>query len=481
MDRRPQSSGFGPRHDPSSRVQKPESAADKVAALKARVAAAIGGSKAAKGGLNVGIHPMLQDLGDAKPSGNTSADSIVNVRSAPGANKSSFKKKPSGADGRGNPYLENSAVGPTGKARASRPLVFNQKGVYIQQANALRRQAALEVMKKRIADQTRRAGIDEDLDAEKAFAVEPPPDVEWWDEGICGKNYDTLDDVATLKIDTPDSIITELVQHPVLIEPPQDALAPAPKPMYLTPKEQKKLRRQRRMAEMKEHQAKQRLGLEPAPAPKVKKSNLMRVLGEEAVKDPTAVEARVNREIEERYHKHLDANEERKLTKEQRHDKLAANQEKDAAKGIHLLVFKIGNLANGQHRYKISINAEQLALTGVCIVHPKFSLLVVEGGEYSINKYKKLILNRIDWTENVPSRPRDGNQGTVRQWLDASDENGNLRDLSHNYAQLLFEGETKARAFRKWSSKVCETDSEAREALARAKVDNFWIMAKNAP
>ncbi len=141
---------------------------------------------------------------------------------------------------------------------------------------------------------------------------------------------------------------------------------------------------------MKEHQAKQRLGLEPAPAPKVKKSNLMRVLGEEAVKDPTAVEARVNREIEERYQNHLAANEERKLTKEQRGEKLAVNQEKDAAKGIYILVFKIGSLANGQHRYKISINAEQLALTGVCVVHPKFNLLVVEGGEYSINKYKKV-------------------------------------------------------------------------------------------
>ena len=62
-------------------------------------------------------------------------------------------------------------------------------------------------------------------------------------------------------------------------------------------------------------------------------------------------------------------------------------------------------------------------------------------------------MTRIDWTENAPSRPRDNNQGAVRQWLDASDENGNLRDLSQNRAQLLFEGEQKARAFRKWSSK----------------------------
>lgn len=398
MDRNHQPSGLGPRHDPTSRVHKPESAADKVAALKARVAAAIGGSRASRGGLNVGIHPMLQELGEGRPSPSL-GESPSAARSATSSARPSSKKKAQGATGdagQSNPYLDGGAAGPTSKSRAARPLVFNQKGVYIQQANALRRQAALEAMKKRIADQTRKAGIDEDLDAEKAFAIEPPPDVEWWDEAICGKNYDTIDKPNTLNINTPDSIITELIQHPVLIEPPQDQHMPPPKAMFLTHKEQKKLRRQRRMADMKEHQAKQRLGLEPAPAPKVKKSNLMRVLGEEAVKDPTAVEARVNREIEERFQKHAGANEERKLTTEQRHEKLAANQEKDAAKGVYVLAFKIGSLTNGQHRYKIAVNAEQHALTGVCIVHPKLNLLVVEGGEHSIAKYKKVCLAHGD-------------------------------------------------------------------------------------
>ena len=91
---------------------------------------------------------------------------------------------------------------------------------------------------------------------------------------VDGKNYDSIDDDAALKIDTSDTIITSYVQHPVAIEPPQDKLAPPPKPMYLTQKETKKLRRQRRMAEMKEEQAKIRLGLVPPPPPKVKKGNL---------------------------------------------------------------------------------------------------------------------------------------------------------------------------------------------------------------
>lgn len=74
-----------------------------------------------------------------------------------------------------------------------------------------------------------------------------------------------LDDPSKLKLTTADSIITEYIQHPVALEPPQDRHVPAAKPMFLTSREQAKLRRQRRMAELKEMQAKIRLGLVPAP------------------------------------------------------------------------------------------------------------------------------------------------------------------------------------------------------------------------
>lgn len=478
-----QSNGLGPRHDASSRIQKQESAADRMAALKARVAAAIDGSKA-KGGLNVGLHPALEDLGQWRPSPPMSADQkpgtgpparLQSEQSRLSMHKKNPALRKAGGPGE-NPYLPLAdATVPAGKQRMPRQLVFNQKGKYIQQANALRRQAALEGMKKRIAEQTRKAGIDEDL-GEKNFVVESPPGIEWWDEALVS-SYDILDDPSSIKIDNEDSIVTNLIQHPVALEPPQEKNTPAPKPMYLTSKEQAKLRRQRRMAELKEEQAKIRLGLVPAPPPKVKKGNLMRVLGEEAVKDPTAVENMVNQQIAERHHKHLQVNEERKLTKEQQHEKLASNQEQDAAKGLHILVFKIGSLANGQHRFKIHKNAEQLALTGICIMHPKFNLVVVEGGQWSINKYKKLMCNRLDWTENAPSR--DIQPVQQKQWLMAEDEKGTLRDMTLNYCKLVFEGEVKVRAFKRWTSKVAETDGEARDILARSKMENFWSQARS--
>ncbi|OAR02501.1 hypothetical protein LLEC1_06204 [Akanthomyces lecanii] len=500
MERQSEPPALGPRNDSSNRIHKSESAADRLAALKARVAAATATSKA-KGGLNVGLHPALEDLATWKPQNKEKSSPNVGrgtTHGPRGAAVAAVKGSTASGTGQRNPYIDESAAAQPSSSRDREPkrLVFNQKGKYIQQANALRRQEALEAMKKRIAEQTRKAGIDEDLDTEKKFLVEEPPLVEWWDEGLIdGDSYDAIEHIDKLRITSPDSIITEYVQHPVALEPPQDRLAPAPKPMYLTSKEQAKIRRQRRMAEGKEMQAKIRLGLVPAPPPKVKKGNLMRVLGDGrstkyqvnsnsfaniaivAVKDPTAVEARVNREIAERHQQHVQTNEERRLTKDQKKDKVAANQQKDAEKGIHVLVLKINSLANGQHRYKIGVNAEQLSLTGTCIMHPKFNLLVVEGGSWAINKYKKLMLNRIDWTENAPSREKDG-KNTTRDWLLAEDAKGQLKDMSLNRCTLVFEGEQKARGFRKWGSKVCETDTEARDALSRAKMESFWTLAK---
>ena len=487
---------------------------DRIAQLKARVAAATSRSTSlaqqrgpaaasytapqydemprSRGGLDIGLHPALmsdaqQDArapkGRALPKFATTMGNRKTESPAP-EKKQLDLSGPSIEEIKSNPYFDEN-LGPRNvmaKNRHSRQLLFNQKGKYIQQAASLRKQAQLEDMKKRIAERARVAGIDEELNVEKAFAVPEPPPIEWWDEGLVnGDSYEALDDPANWKIDTPDSIITVYVQHPVLIEPPQEKIIPAAKPMFLTKEEQAKLRRQRRMADLKEQQAKIRLGLEPPPPPKVKKGNLMRVLGQEAVKDPTAVEARVNREIAQRAQDHEEMNEDRKLTKEQRAEKLARQQAEDEAKGVHIRVYKIDNLANGKHRYQININAEQQNLTGVCILHPKMNVVVVEGGEHSIRFYDKLMQNRIKWQEmEAPRAVQEGNREAAAKWLDAEDENGELKDLGLNKCELIFKGEERARAFRKWvGARVCETDAQAKDVLARAKMDSFWNVAKS--
>ena len=488
--------------------------------MKARVAAATGKSSLAqrtsspapvyqqsvyedgisrgRGGLDVGLHPALmgdsgQDAKSSKSKLAPFATTMANRRTQSPADQNAKGNKskkqldlsgPSAEETRSSPYFDPSLGAQTAtlRSRGSKQLVFNQKGKYIQQAAALRRQAALEAMKKRIAESSRKAGIDEDLDMEKAFLVQAPPEIEWWDEGLVnGTSYDSIDKPGNLKIDTDDSIITLYIQHPVALNPPQDAKMPPPKPMHLTSKEQAKIRRQRRMADLKEQQAKVRLGLEPPEPPKVKRSNLMRVLGEEAVKDPTAVEARVNREIADRAHKHEAMNEDRKLTKEEKHEKLSKQQQKDAALGIYCTLYKISSLANPRHRFKVDKNAKDHNLTGVTIIHPKFCLVLTEGGIHSITAYRKLMTQRIDWTENTHPNAavREGNNEALAAWMQAEDESGQLKDLTSNTCQLIWEGEAKQRQFRKWGTKVCATDAEAREVLGRAKMDGMWALGKS--
>lgn len=447
------------------------------------------------GGLGIGLHPALMgdmSAGNKSTAGTRFSTTLGNKRpESPALGKD--KKQldltaPTLEELKSNQYFDASLGAPAiARGRRKRELIFNEKGKFIAQAAALRRQHGLEQMKKRIAEQARKAGLDEDR-SEESFKVAPPPEIEWWDEGLLdGNAYPDFDDAMAaeqkLKITSEDSIVTRYIQHPVLLVPPQEKNMPAPKPMPLTKVEQKKKRRQTRQAVLKEKQAKQRLGLEPPEPPKVKKSNLMRVLGEQAVKDPTAVEQRVNREIAERAEKHEQTNLERKLTKEERAAKLADQQEKDAAKGIYMCVFRIDNLSFGKHRYKVDMNAKQQALTGITILNPKLNLVVVEGGTHSINAYKKLMLNRIDWTEISPPSstkvPDAKDEAAKAWWLKPEEDNGQLKDLSENRCVLIWEGQVKERVFKKWSSKACETDGDARRALERMKMENMWQTAKN--
>lgn len=167
--------------------------------------------------------------------------------------------------------------------------------------------------------------------------------MEWWDAAFLpNKTYEDITK-GHAKIETADSLITHFIQHPVQIQPPNEASHAAsskPRPLMLTTKERKKLRRQKRKELLKEKQDKIRLGLLAPDAPKVKLANMMRVLGQEAVLNPTEVEMKVRQQMEERLQGHLDQNAERKLTAEQRKAKEAKKKEEDLNKGVNVSVYK---------------------------------------------------------------------------------------------------------------------------------------------
>lgn len=117
------------------------------------------------------------------------------------------------------------------------------------------------------------------------------------------------------------------------------------------------MRKLRRKQELQDKRDRIRMGLLPPDPPKgriyhsqdalrliyncsVRLANLMKVLTSDAVQDPTRVEARVRREVAMRKHTHEKMNVERKLTDEQRREKIETKKAEEEKKGIYGAVFK---------------------------------------------------------------------------------------------------------------------------------------------
>ncbi len=136
-----------------------------------------------------------------------------------------------------------------------------------------------------------------------------------------------------------DGAITQLIEHPIQMMP-LEPNKPVHVPVFLTKKARKKLRRQNRREAWKEKQDKIRLGLLPPDEPKVKMSNLMRVLGNEAVMDPTKVESHVRQQMAKRLANHEKANADRKLTPEQRKAKNEKKIKEDTNYGVNVAIYR---------------------------------------------------------------------------------------------------------------------------------------------
>lgn len=395
-----------------------------------------------------------------------------------------------------NPYA--AAAKDTGfdgapRERSGRNFRFNPKGKYIALANQMRQENQLEALKQRIAESARKAGLDGEMGIEKNIKRAPPPIAEWWDAALLpNKNYDDLAlGLDKLHIKTPNSPITIYIQHPIPIPAPGEKNKVALKPIKLTTKEQKKMRKLRRASELQDKRDRIRMGLLLPDPPKVGLKNLMKVLTSDAVQDPTRVEARVRREVAMRRHGHEKMNAERKLTDEQRREKIEMKKVEQEKKGIYGAVFKIKILSDPAHQFKVRKNAEQLGLTGVTIFNPQFSMVYVEGSAKAIKQYKRLLVNRIRWTE--AARPRgaedveleeptsdvEGESSEGQTKVEAGNGDGDTRmSLENNACFLVWEGQLRDRAFNGFKGKNCPTDRDAKEVLGD-KLKGFWDQAKN--
>ncbi|KAK3742737.1 hypothetical protein QZH41_018948 [Actinostola sp. cb2023] len=345
--------------------------------------------------------------------------------------------------------------------RNKRTFKFHEKGKFQEIAQRIRAKTQLEKLQKQIAAVAKKTGISS---ATKLALIAPTkdiqegqvPDIEWWDHVIlrAGK-YNERINVEILQG------ITQLVEHPVQKHPPAEPTEASTIPIMLTKKERKKIRTQRRREAEKEKTEKIRLGLEPPPPPKVKISNLMRVLGSEAVQDPTKVEAHVRAQMAQRQKAHEAANAARKLTPQARRDKNIKKIKEDTALGVHVAVFRVDDMHDEQKKYKVDINAQQYYLTGCVVLYRELNLVIVEGGQKAIKKYKQLMLHRIKWAE-----------GKRKKHMDDEDE----RKI--NTCVLVWEGTTKERSFSDWKFKQCPTETMARDHLKKYGVEHFWDLAR---
>ena len=171
----------------------------------------------------------------------------------------------------------------------------------------------MEKLKQQISQTVKKTGLESSLDlvADSAIRTVPPPSVEWWDAQLLPNNsYEDFDN-GLVVLDDNNILVTNLIQHPVPIQPPHEVYIPRNKGVMLTKKETKKIRRLRRLEEQKEKQDKIRLGILPPDQPKMKMSNFMSVLGDDAIMNPTTMDKAVQSQVQRRAENHLKANAER--------------------------------------------------------------------------------------------------------------------------------------------------------------------------
>ncbi|ANQ10118.1 Uncharacterized protein PCOAH_00038150 [Plasmodium coatneyi] len=225
--------------------------------------------------------------------------------------------------------------------------------------------------------------------------------------------------------------ITKYVEHPIPLNEDKKEEKITPPHMFLTPVERKKLRKRKRQEKEREKQDKIRIGLMPPPPPKMKLSNLMRVLGDSAVSQPSRIELEVRQQMKERELRHFKQNQERKLKPEEKSKKKMKKWKCDPNEENEVLVIYISNLSNKKHVFKIDINAQQLHLTGVCVMTVLYNFIIVEGKHISIERYKRLIFRRIKWNEDEYNEDEEGDDDEDEE--DEEDEEGGTRGIDHDH------------------------------------------------
>ncbi|XP_053993700.1 U4/U6 small nuclear ribonucleoprotein Prp3-like [Hylaeus volcanicus] len=315
------------------------------------------------------------------------------------------------------------------------------------------------------------------------------PDIEWWDQPLLRR----LAEMDRLHDEDPDFpyviaeiAITDLVEHPVPIPPVIDASENPTTTVRLTPKERCKLKRRKRQEAEREKQDKIRMGLMPPPPPKIKLANLMRVLGESAVANPSRVESQVKDQVLSRLRAHQERNESRRLDVESRRKKTISKWTQPSGEmlslscGAEVCIFSVVDLSDKKYLYKVDKNAQQYHVTGGTFMCPPHgNLIIAEGTRKALRGYKKLLLHRVKWpvlsqdSSQVKSQVIDFAEAkTIKQH--EQDLNDVLKGRGMSFCKVLWEGVVKERGFKQWRIYDCKAEAEVRKILADRHSEHYW-------
>ncbi|DAZ95508.1 TPA: hypothetical protein N0F65_001847 [Lagenidium giganteum] len=426
-----------------------------------------------------------------------------------------------------NPYLSHRSVDKDDKldaldprlrvtkreTRATKSLNFVKQGTYVKQAEQVRAREAKKMLagftsgrNPRGYEQASIVPMDEVDDGAEATAGQPTamevhdvdvplrpdfttPDVEWWDVDYLPKEQrDVMDKFGfikhTARKENPDVRVdyndmklkccgtSHVIEHPARLNSMvKKDEGPIAIPLMLTAAERKKIRRQNRADREKEKQDKIALGLLPPPEPKVKLSNMMRVLSEQAVADPSAIEKKVRQQIAQREKNHEMRNLARKLTPEERREKKLRKIKEDAAGDIHVALFKVPDLSDPKNRFKVDVNAQQYHLTGGVLIckEGNMNAVVAEGGKKAIKHYIRLMTKRINWKGNEEEAESEEEED--------DDEND---DRKGNGCKVVWQGIVARKAFNNFRFQECRTSVAARKVLEQKNVAHYWDLVESA-
>lgn len=301
--------------------------------------------------------------------------------------------------------------------------------------------------------------------------IERIPIIEWWDKMYVDEELNVVSKYTTTYKEDEESDEDEdeedihpsirYINHPVPIEIGNEVIIPR---VYLTKKEQKKVRRNRRKIQREERETNIKLGLMSKPEPKVKLSNMMNVYeNNQNITDPTAWEQTVKTQVIERKRIHEDENEKRHQEAAKRKKEIATDNNKaglNEKQDNYCKVFWFKSLINPKIRYKMNMNSKQLSLRGLCLrVNDEGSgIIVICGTEKSCKFYDKLITKRIKWDENFTDRNKDDEEIT----------------MEGNYVEKVWEGILNEVKFPNWFMRVCNDSDEVRQILMKFEAKQFY-------